>query len=187
MLQTAHDVYSTMLSLTTEQKVVHHFTASIDLKNTLVINEHFSLDALEAYTRYNLGQDLLPQDESYFDAQRGGSQGDYREGMLQKIANIVNCLTQFPQSKRAVITIPNKPLALHSETNEAKCLREIHFYLDGDVLNGAAYFRAQAAIIFPKNIHFMGGLFYTVASNLGSQINLGALHYVTTTLVRDRQ
>jgi hypothetical protein len=33
--------------------------------------------------------------------------GDYREGLQAKIDNVVDCLTKFPESKRAVITIPN--------------------------------------------------------------------------------
>ena len=38
--------------------------------------------------------------------ERGGMQGDYREGMQKKIANVIDCLRTEPLSKRAVIPIP---------------------------------------------------------------------------------
>jgi hypothetical protein len=39
-------------------------------------------------------------------AERGGAQGDYRDGMPEKIANVIDCLKTEPLSKRAVIPIP---------------------------------------------------------------------------------
>ena len=39
-------------------------------------------------------------------AERGGAQGDYRDGMKEKIDNVIDCLKTEPLSKRAVIPIP---------------------------------------------------------------------------------
>ena len=44
--------------------------------------------------------------DEWFDVQRGGDQGDYREGMQAKIDNVVDCLAAHPHSKRAIIPIP---------------------------------------------------------------------------------
>ena len=68
----------------------------------------------------------------------------------------------------------------------AKCMRELHFSLDGNTLNASVFFRAQAASIFPKNIHFIGVLMDTIAHQLDAQPNVGSLHYFTTVLVGDR-
>jgi hypothetical protein len=38
--------------------------------------------------------------------ERGGAQGDYREGMPSKIANAIDCLKTHHHSKRAIIPIP---------------------------------------------------------------------------------
>lgn len=38
--------------------------------------------------------------------ERGGAQGDYREGMPHKIANAIDCLKTHNHSKRAIIPIP---------------------------------------------------------------------------------
>ena len=49
-------------------------------------------------------------------AERGGEQGDYREGMQAKLANAIDCLRSEPLSKRATITFP---FSVHgSETND---------------------------------------------------------------------
>lgn len=42
----------------------------------------------------------------YYNAARGGGQGDYREGIKAKIANVVDCLQRFPHSQRAILTVP---------------------------------------------------------------------------------
>jgi hypothetical protein len=47
-------------------------------------------------------------------------------------------------------------------------------------------FRAQAALIFPKNIHFIGSLMSEIASQLPGQPSLGRLFYLATILVSDR-
>jgi hypothetical protein len=45
--------------------------------------------------------------------------------------------------------------------------------------------RAQAAIIFPKNIHFIGSVMDEVAKRVG--VEGGSYTHFVVTLVRDRQ
>ena len=153
----------------------------------LIETELFSKDALEAYTAWNLGRELQPEQRKWFSEQRGGAQGDYREGMREKIDNVVDCLTKFPSSKRAVITIPNISHPSHESDGDAKCMRELHFHLNGNALDATVLFRAQAAIIFPKNIHFIGGLMEEVGSRLPGKPRPGHLFYLASVLVADRQ
>ena len=67
-------------------------------------------------------------------AERGGEQGDYRDGMQHKIANVIDCLKTEPLSKRAIIPIPFNSEG--SETvdwknqGQTKCCRELHLYLE---------------------------------------------------------
>jgi thymidylate synthase len=107
--------------------------------------------------------------------------------MRDKVANVVDCLTRFPASKRAVITIPNTPLPTHLSDGDAKCMRELHFHLNEGALDATVLFRAQAALIFPKNIHFIGALMQEVGSRLPGQPRPGRLFYLTSVLVADRQ
>ena len=165
---------------------VRNFTQALDMREYLVETELFPKDVLEAYSAWNLGLELSAEQQLHFNAERGGGQGDYREGMADKIANVVDCLNAFPHSKRAVIAISNQPFAQHHSDDDAKCLREIHFHLDGNTLHASVFFRAQAASIFPKNIHFIGSLMESVAAQLDTQPTVGGLHYVTTILVGDR-
>jgi len=165
--------------------------------------------------------------------------------MTAKIDNVVDCLRRFPQSKRAVVSIPPNDHRRpdHTDDGNAKCMREIHLYLDDDddggeddageeseendegerrrrkkrkkVLNGTVLMRAQAAEIFPKNVHFVGCLMETVARRLSSspsscnndgdeddeddgvrqeqqeqqreqEVRVGELFYLATTLVSTR-
>ena len=163
------------------------------MTNHTVETDLFPLAALQVYSAYNLEEPIPEQDRvKYFSAHRGGSQGDYREGMKVKIDNVVDCLRLFPQSKRAVITIPNTSTPSHTCDDDAKCMREIHFYFDNDgcVLNATVWMRAQAAEIFPKNIHFIGSLMDVVACKLSNQsrsVRIGTLFYLATTLVSVRE
>jgi hypothetical protein len=186
--------------------LVRNFCRRINMSQGafLVETELFPKEALIAYSAYNLGQHVSQeQHDAYFSAHRGGSQGDYREGIQEKIANIVDCLIKFPSSKRAVLTIPNKSNALHTSDEDAKCLREIHFYLDMNfdssglnvmTLNATVLMRAQAAEIFPKNVHFIGMLMETIADAMnasadmeeGCRVEVGELFYLATTLVSVR-
>ena len=161
----------------------------------------FAADALEFYSKYNLLQlDLAgsARDQAlhaqFYTPARGGGQGDYRDGITEKVANVVACLRAFPASKRAVLPIPHtragSVTANHTDTDEAKCLRELHFHLDSDSagrpprLCCTGMMRAQAASIFPKNIHFIGSVMHLVAKQLG--VSVGTYTHIVTTLVNER-
>ena len=164
---------------------VRNFQTEIKMNDWWVETDLFPREALIAYSAWNMEQTVTEEQRTkYFTAHRGGSQGDYRAGMRAKIANVIDCLTHFPASKRAVITIPDNSRAVHPSDDDAKCLRELHFYIESDQLNGTALFRAQAAEIFPKNIHFIGEMMAEISSGLG--IVSGQLYYLTTILVSDR-
>ena len=179
------EAYQLMCQLTEGQKTVRNLHLDIQLDPWLVETELFPQEALEAYSAWNLEHDISAElREKYFSAHRGGSQGDYRDGMRSKIDNVVDCLTHFPQSKRAVITIVNDPSPAHSDDAAAKCMREIHFYVEGSEVGATVLFRAQAAEIFPKNIHFIGEMVAEIANRLDK--TPGRLHYLTTILVADR-
>lgn len=184
-LISCQEAYELMYQVTEGHKTVRNLHLDIKLDPWLVETELFPQEALEAYSAWNLEHEISAElREKYFSAHRGGSQGDYRDGMRGKLDNIVDCLTHFPQSKRATITIPNESSPSHNDDAAAKCMREIHFYLDGDEVNATVLFRAQAAEIFPKNIHFIGEMVNEVANRLGKAP--GRLHYLATTLVADR-
>lgn len=175
----------------TQEAAVYNYTALLDLEDATIITPLFPQAALEAYSRYNLGDAPLPGDATYFNQQRGGHQGDYRAGMDAKIANIISCLRQFPASKRAVITIANDAGARHDDDSEAKCMRLLQLRYDqaNHTLHGTTYFRAQAAAIFPKNLHFIASLMARIASGISETkpVTLGSLFYVAGVLVADRQ
>ncbi len=190
------DAWEHMTAISADQPV-RNFTQFLDMSDYVVETELFPLEVLDAYSAWNLEADLTDEQRQHFDEERGGSQGDYRSGMAAKIANVVDCLNSFPNSKRAVITISNEPGADHRSDADAKCMREIHFYLedpasrdpasgDTSTLCASVLFRAQAASIFPKNIHFIGSLMDAIADQLTGRPNVGSLHYVTTILVGDR-
>mmetsp|Transcript_3064 Transcript_3064/g.4629 ORF Transcript_3064/g.4629 Transcript_3064/m.4629 type:complete len:190 (+) Transcript_3064:65-634(+) len=163
-------VWNDMNVLLQNRKMIRNFHRCIDMADDsfVVETDLFSVAALNVYSAYNLENSIDEKDrQTYFSAHRGGSQGDYREGMKAKITNVVDCLHRYPQSKRAVITVCNNPKPRHSSDEDAKCMREIHFYLDdGNILNATVWMRAQAAEIFPKNIHFVGSLMKRVAEQL---------------------
>ncbi len=207
---TCHQVWEEMNSLLSNPgtKFIRNYSRSIDMspsKGYTVETDLFPLEALKVYSAYNLqGEIEEEQRKKYFSAHRGGSQGDYRESMKEKIANVVDCLRRFPSSKRAVITIPNTSKPNHESDDDAKCMREIHFYLDQDEensttsddskmkmkLNATVWMRAQAAEIFPKNIHFVGSLMERVAEGIMSEsvnVEIGVLFYLATTLVSVRE
>lgn len=157
-------------------------------------------DVLEFYSKYNLLLlDLEHSDRDkalhakFYNAARGGGQGDYREGIQAKIANVVSCLRSFPNSKRAVLPVPHalrgSSTADHTDTDEAKCLRELHFHVDADrngtpTLCCTGFMRAQAASIYPKNIHFIGSVMHHIAKQL--QLPVGHYTHIVTTLVNER-
>ena len=192
---TGRQVYDEMQDLlgrcslsSTTKKLIRNYTRRIAMsqRQYVVATDLFPLPALRVYSLYNLGRHAeltIEEQTRYFSAQRGGAQGDYHDGMPEKIKNVVQCLHQYPVSKRAVITIPNTSFPDHTHDADAKCLRELHFYLDAETnassssttttpqfrLNATVWMRAQAAEIFPKNIHFIGALMTTIATALTAQ------------------
>ena len=153
----------------------------------LIETDLFSREVLEAYSTWNLEKDLSEEQREVFSALRGGSQGDYREGMAKKINNATAALRDYSTSKRALITISNNSFPQHWCDEDAKCMREIHFRLAGKELHATTFFRAQAALIFPKNIHFIGCLMNEVSSHIDTSVNVGNLTYLTSVLVQDRR
>lgn len=184
-MKTVREAWEHMTEISMETPV-RNFVQELDMSNYVVETDLFPLDVLDAYSSWNLGHDLTDSQREHFNAERGGGQGDYREGMAAKTANVIDCLNRFPESKRALIAISNDPDAAHDDTNAAKCMRELHFNLDGGTLNASVFFRAQAASIFPKNIHFIGSIMDEIASQLEPPVEVGSLHYVTSILVGDR-
>ncbi|KAG8468127.1 hypothetical protein KFE25_007179 [Diacronema lutheri] len=173
----------------------------MDASAIVVETDLFPADALAFYTFHNLAgavaapPELLPRmDElraQYYAAARGGGQGDYRAGIAAKVADVVACLQAHPGSKRAVLSIPfssgrGSHEVRHGDTDEAKCLRELHFYIDAgdDRLHCSAFMRAQATSIFPKNIHLIGTLLGAIAQQLG--LAPGTYVHFVTTLVHGR-
>jgi thymidylate synthase len=171
----------------TEGRTVRNFRADLDMNDSVVATELFPLEALDVYSDWHLELPVNDADRArYFNSHRGGGQGDSRAGMRDKLANVVEGLTLFPASKRAVISVVADPAAHHTDTDNAKCMREVHFHLDGDHLDGTVLFRSQAAEIFPKNIHFLGRLFAEIAAQLPGDVQPGSLHYLASVLVSDR-
>lgn len=172
---------------TSEQGAVRNYVQSLDMSDFVVESPLFPKAVLEAYSAWNMGQDITAAQAELKSEQRGGAQGDYRNGMAVKIDNVVDCLTNFPKSKRAVIAISNDPVANHRDDAAAKCLRELHLYLDDEnKLCGTMLLRAQAASIFPKNIHLVGSIMTAVAERLPQTTELGTVFYHATILVSDR-
>lgn len=169
-------------------RAVHNYVQLLDMQDYLVESDLFSAAILDAYSNWNLGKDITEEQKKYFSDLRGGAQGDYRAGMRAKMANVVDCLTLFPHSKRAVIAMCNESTPKHNADDDAKCLREVYFHLDGEnKLNATAIFRSQAAMLFPKNIHFIGSMMSEVAERLPQRPSLGVGFYLAVILVSDRQ
>ena len=170
-----------------QQHNVRNYTQSLDMSDYLVETDVFSEEVLVAYSAYNMEKKLSAEQKTFMNANRGGAQGDYRDGMAAKIANVVDCMTNFPQSKRAIITVSNEPMPNHSSDGDAKCVRELQLYLDDDGnLSGTVFLRAQAAFLFPKNIHMLGSIMSGIAKRLPSEPRLGTLFYLAGILVADR-
>ena len=121
-------------------------------------------------------------------AERGGAQGDYREGMAEKIANVIDCLKTESLSKRAIIPIPfaTEPSSTVDWKNQGqtKCCRELHFYLEDGKLKCTGLVRMQNANIFVKNIHFFATLIDHVAKAL--DVPVGEYTHFITNVCLDR-
>ena len=219
VLLSCQEAYNQMNTLLSTQKLIRNYHCRINITSNAnqytIQTPLFPKEVLQVYSSYNLEDDIKDNDkEKYFSSHRGGSQGDYRFGMKDIIQNVVECLFLFPSSKRAVITIPNNPRHCHKNDDDSKCMREIHFYLnensDDDSttkrLDATIWMRAQAAEIFPKNIHFIASLMNRVADELNSMImeksnddggggskgnrvhvQVGELFYLATSLVSVRE
>lgn len=166
---------------------VRNVAQILDMSDYIVETELFPLAVLEAYSAWNTGREISEEQRLQMNPERGGAQGDYREGMAGKIDNVVDCLAKFPQSKRAVISTANNPAPHHSNDADAKCVRELHLYIDDDArLSGTLLLRAQAVSLFPKNIHMVGTIMEHVAARLPQRPALGTVFYLATILVADR-
>jgi len=175
-----------MDELTRSGNIIYNFFTTMHMDNFVIETDLFPEDVLESYSLWNLERVVPEEHKAHFSPLRGGSQGDYREGMEKKINNAVAALSEFTHSKRAVITITNNPFSKHWRDAEAKCMREIHFRLSDNELHATAFFRAPTTSIFPKNIHFIGSLMREVASRFNSSISVGQLTYLASIVVQDR-
>lgn len=202
VFDTPSGMYKNVLDITRNLKgddSFRNFVGTIrnmEEKKLAIDTELFSADVLDFYTKHNL--DLISDQthhdlyQKHYNAARGGAQGDYRDGIQEKINNIAECLTKFPGSKRAVLTVPysteGSKTADHTDDGQAKCLRELHFHLTNDHtgkhLHASGFMRAQAATIFPKNIHYIGTLMNIIALKLGVQV--GSYTHTVTCLVAGR-
>ena len=166
---------------------VRNYVQVLDMSDFVVETDVFPKEVLDVYTAYNMEQALSEEQQQFMNENRGGPQGDYREGMASKIDNVVDCLTGFPESKRAIITISNESMPSHESDSDAKCVRELQLHVDENGrLSGTLFLRAQAAFLFPKNIHMVGSIMTEIAGRLPGKPALGTLFYLTSILVADR-
>eukprot|EP00927_Polykrikos_kofoidii_P064551 TRINITY_DN5986_c0_g1_i1.p1 TRINITY_DN5986_c0_g1~~TRINITY_DN5986_c0_g1_i1.p1 ORF type:complete len:219 (+),score=27.56 TRINITY_DN5986_c0_g1_i1:80-736(+) len=161
----------------------------ISVKSSVVETELFPIGALEFYTKKNMGWSYTQEEfDSWHMPERGGDQGDYRDGMQEKIANVIDCLQTEPVSKRAVIPIPfsiegSKTVDWRNQ-GQTKCCRELHLYVEDGTLKCTGILRMQNASIFPKNIHFFATLLDHVSKEL--RLPLGEYTHWITNLCHDR-
>eukprot|EP00299_Pterocystis_sp_00344_P008113 c2941_g1_i1.p1 GENE.c2941_g1_i1~~c2941_g1_i1.p1 ORF type:complete len:211 (-),score=37.26 c2941_g1_i1:21-653(-) len=192
---TAADLYKHIRDITSEggDFTVRNFVGVIDVisppEAAVVETELFPRGALEYYTKKNMGWDYSEEEHRlYFLPERGGEQGDYRDGMQEKIANVIDCLRTEPRSKRAIIPIPfsnegSRTVDWHNQ-GQTKCCRELHFYIEDNKLKCTGILRMQNASIYPKNIHFFATLICYVANELGLEV--GEYTHWITNLCHDR-
>ena len=165
-------------------------------ENATILTDLFDLDTLDYYARKNCGFPVTKDEVKKYETEyRGGLQGDYSTDMDSKIENIVESLINFPASKRAVVMMNNKWWS-HNDTDEAKCCRELHFYLSKSkydntmLLNCTGIFRAQAVDIMPKNFFFVYKILEVINEKLNIQTNqkymIGSYTHFVTILVPTR-
>jgi thymidylate synthase len=189
------EMYKTICEITKNGKTRNFCGVIEDMsRESLVIEtDLFSKEILEFYTKHNMGLlDKSKDAEKYskfYSELRGGNMGDYSFMFQEKISNVVDALTKFPNTKRGIITMPysNKYSheVKHYDDAEQKCLRELHFYVEDGLLHCTGFMRAQASIIFPKNIHFIGEVFNQISDKI--QVPVGSYTHFVTTLVYDRE
>jgi len=191
------DMYLHIKQLTESnpKMTIHNFVGiieSITRESILIETELFPKDALLFYTNHNMGlvsYETAPElYKQFYNNQRGGGQGDYSCSFQEKFKNVADCLTNFSESKRAVLTMPySKKLSQdvkHFDDEEQKCLRELHFFVEGECLHCTGFMRSQARIIFPKNVHFIGTVMIDLAEIL--KLRTGSYTHFITTLVDGR-
>ena len=164
--------------------------ADISVQASTVETGLFPKGALDYYTAKNMGWDYTQEDcDKWQLAERGGAQGDYRDGMAEKMANVIDCLKTEPLSKRAVIPIPYSNTGSASidwtDQGQNKCCRELHLYLEDNKLKCTGIVRMQNANIFVKNIHFFATLIEHVAKELGG-VEVGEYTHWITNVCLDR-
>lgn len=165
---------------------MHNFVGVIDdisVAASTVETELFPRGALEYYTKKNMGWEYTAEEAAQWQLpERGGEQGDYRVGMQEKIANVIDCLKNEPLSKRAVIPIPfaeaPSSTADWKDQGQNKCCRELHFYFEDGKLKCTGILRMQNASIMPKNIHFFATLIAYVAKELNVEVK-EYTHWIT--------
>jgi thymidylate synthase len=193
---TAKELHQKLVELTTAggggEFVVRNFVGviqDISVEASTVETDLFPKGALEYYTKKNMGWEYTQEEyDTWQLAERGGAQGDYREGMAAKIANVIDCLKTESLSKRAIIPIPfaTEPSATVNwrDQGQTKCCRELHFYLEDGKLKCTGIVRMQNANIFLKNIHFFAALIGHVAKEL--DVPLGEYTHFITNVCLDR-
>ena len=165
-----------------------------DEENAIIETDLFDIDSLRYYAKKNCGLEVTEKEKELFETEyRGGSQGDYSSEMTQKINNVVDSLVKFRNSKRAVVMMNNQWWS-HDNTDEAKCLREIHFRLEEEDNNfklcSTGFFRAQAVDIMPKNFYFvytiMSEVLEKVKREVKFEVEMGSYTHFVTILVPTR-
>ena len=165
-----------------------------DEENAIIETDLFDIDSLRYYAKKNCGLEVTEKEKELFETEyRGGSQGDYSSEMAQKINNVVDSLVKFPKTKRAVVMMNNQ-WWFHDDTDEAKCLREIHFRLEEEDNNlnlcSTGFFRAQAVDIMPKNFYFvytiMSEVLEKVKKEVKFEVKMGSYTHFVTILVPTR-
>ena len=165
-----------------------------DEENAIVETDLFDIDSLRYYAKKNCGLEVTEKEKELFETEyRGGSQGDYSSEMEQKINNVVDSLVKFPNTKRAVVMMNNQ-WWFHDDTDEAKCLREIHFRFEEEDNNfnlcSTGFFRAQAVDIMPKNFYFvytiMSEVLEKVKKEVKFEVKMGSYTHFVTILVPTR-
>ena len=176
---------------------INDFVGKIDVfnqENATILTELFDIDSLQYYAKKNCGLDVTKKEKELFETEyRGGSQGDYSKEMTLKIKNVVESLVNFTETKRAVVMMNNNWWR-HDDTDEAKCLREIHFRLEKTDNNyklcSTGFFRAQAVDIMPKNFYFIYTIMKEVkdriSKNVQFEVQIGSYTHFVTILVPTR-
>jgi hypothetical protein len=192
--RTAAELYAEIRELTRPggDYTVHNYVAVIEDMSpeaVLVETELFPRGAIEYYTAKNMGWEVTEEDtDRWWMVERGGDQGDYRDGMPHKIANVVDCLRTHPHSKRAIIPIPFNSVGSETvdwhDAGQTKCCRELHLYIEDGKLCCTGFLRVQNATIFPKNVHFFATLLDHVRKEL--DVPMGDYTHFISSVCHDR-